>query len=242
MRVGVVEPVAEDHVEEHPRPAPGQLVRVAAGAPRVVELGERGAVQVLHRQHPARGELRDRGRELHARVAGEVLGGRFAGAAVRGGSRVRATAPAGTRRPPRPAGTAASRGGTPRRAAASSARMARSVCTRRAMSGCWTLTDHLPAVGQGGPVRLADRRRRERRLVEPGEHLLERPLQLGLDGRAGRPRTGRPGRCDWSLRQLVGQCRADEVAAGAEHLAELDERGAEFGEREPDAGLAGTAR
>ncbi len=40
------------------------------------------------------------------------------------------------------------------------------------------------------------------------------------------------------LREFVAEGRADEVATRAEDLPELDERGAEFGEHHPDAGLS----
>ena len=101
-----------------------------------------------------------------------------------------------------------------------------------------TLTTILRAVVQPAGVDLADGRRRERGRVELGEQLLGRLAQFVGDGLADD--LGRVGRgVGLELGQLVGEGRADDVRAGAEHLAELDERGAQVGQGEADAGLVG---
>ena len=53
--------------------------------------------------------------------------------------------------------------------------------TAAATPGYWTLTATVAAVVQPRPVDLADRGGRDRLLVELGEDLAERRLELGLD-------------------------------------------------------------
>ena len=68
------------------------------------------------------------------------------------------------------------------------------------------------------------------------EQVLGRLAQLVGDGLADD--VGGVGRgVGLELGQLVGQGRADDVRAGAEDLAELDERGPQVGQGETDAGL-----
>ena len=81
---------------------------------------------------------------------------------------------------------------------------------------------HLAAVGQGRAVDLGHRRGRQRRAVERGEQLAERRAQLALDyldDLLARHRSDRVLQAGERLDVGGGQ----EVGAGAEELAELDE-------------------
>ena len=75
-------------------------------------------------------------------------------------------------------------------------------------------------------------------VVEPAEKLLDGFAEVSLDGRADHlRRVGRRVRAQ--LAQLVRHGGAELVGAGAEHLAELDEGGAQLGQRQADARLVG---
>ncbi len=86
-------------------------------------------------------------------------------------------------------------------------------------------------------MHLGDRRRRDGLVLEMLEHLRDRALELGLDGRAG-CRTVEGGQRVLQARQVAGDGFADEIGAGAQHLAELDEAGPEILQRAREA-LAG---
>jgi hypothetical protein len=102
------------------------------------------------------------------------------------------------------------------------------------------LDDDALAGAEASAMHLPDRSGGDWNKLEFGEQLVERLAQLRLDrfaddfGRVG-------GRGCLQLGQLVGQVAADDVGAGAQKLAELDERGSELGECEADASFASEA-
>ncbi len=77
---------------------------------------------------------------------------------------------------------------------------------------------------------LRDRGRGHRLVLERGEQLGQRPLQLGLDQRLGLGR-GEGGQPILQLGQVVGDCVAQEIAAHGQRLAELDEGRAQLLQR-----------
>jgi len=81
---------------------------------------------------------------------------------------------------------------------------------------------------------LGDRGSGKRNRVEAAEDLLERHPELGLDGRLGLPGTERR-HLVLETGKLGNDLRGQDVSPEAERLAELDERGAEIPEGEPQA-------
>ncbi len=103
-------------------------------------------------------------------------------------------------------------------------------------AGVLHLHHHRFARLERGGVHLADRRRGQRLLAEPGKQLFQRLAQLAFDHRPHR--LGRISRRVFlQLLQLLGQRQTDQVGPRAEHLAQLDERRPELRERQPDARL-----
>jgi hypothetical protein len=96
------------------------------------------------------------------------------------------------------------------------------------------LDDDARAVVQHGPVRLADRRRRERLPLERRERLIDRFVELGLDHDAHV--AGRDGsHVRAQLGQLGGQRRREHVVARRGDLPELDHHPARVLEHRSDA-------
>jgi hypothetical protein len=92
------------------------------------------------------------------------------------------------------------------------------------------LHHHLRARPQPSGVRLGDGGGGERLTVEPGEHLLDLPAQVGAEHLLDlRPR--RRGGPVLQPAQLVGELRREEVGTGGQDLAELDEGDPAFVER-----------
>src|SRR5262249_12226506 len=95
-------------------------------------------------------------------------------------------------------------------------------------------TEHLDRdlrpVLQAPAMHLRHRRRRDRRLLERGEVLLEPPAQLGLDdlAHAGEGEGRHP---VLELAQLVDHLGVEQVGSRRQHLPELHEAGAERGEQ-----------
>ena len=100
------------------------------------------------------------------------------------------------------------------------------------------LDNDFVAVRQRRAVHLADRRRRDRRLVEAEEGLLERKTEVGLDDG---PRLRERERADVVLQaaQLGDDVRRDDVGPRREQLAELDERRPELVEHLAEAAADG---
>ena len=88
-----------------------------------------------------------------------------------------------------------------------------------------------------GAMDLADRGAGQRQLFEIDEQVFDGLTELGFDGFGDfAERIG--GRVILQLGELFGQRDADDVGARAENLAELDERGAQFGQRQANARFA----
>ena len=96
------------------------------------------------------------------------------------------------------------------------------------------LHDHRRAVGQLRAVHLTDRRRRDRLPVERDERLVDRAVQLFFEQRRDRVAVGRP-HVVLEPRQLTDRVGREQVGAGRQDLAELDEHPAALLEREPQA-------
>ena len=87
---------------------------------------------------------------------------------------------------------------------------------------------------QPGPMHLRDRRRRECPLLEVAEDRFRRAAQFLLERLAhGGGLVGDGIRLQAA--ELFGELAADDIGARAQHLPKLDERGAELGQRQPEA-------
>ncbi len=73
MRIGMIEAVAEDHLDEHAGAPAGKGVAVNIRLPQVLGIPDAHSVEPLHRQHPAGGQIRVRLGERHSLVGGEIL-------------------------------------------------------------------------------------------------------------------------------------------------------------------------
>jgi len=101
-------------------------------------------------------------------------------------------------------------------------------------AGAHHLQDHRRAVGQLGAVHLRDRGRAQRLALELAKQLQRRAAQRPLDLR----QQGVEGdRRDVGLQRLElgNPVRREQVHAGGEHLAELDEGGPQLGQRHAHA-------
>ena len=95
------------------------------------------------------------------------------------------------------------------------------------------LDDDLLARNQAGGMDLADGRRGDRCVVELGEQFLHGLSQFLFHQGADQVRwIGR--HVGLQLLELVRQLHAGQIGAGAQQLAELDERRPQFGQRQPD--------
>ncbi|MCZ7677815.1 MAG: hypothetical protein M5U28_03160 [Sandaracinaceae bacterium] len=92
------------------------------------------------------------------------------------------------------------------------------------------LHGHLGAVGEEGAVHLRHARGGDRLVLEALEELLHLRAEVGLDLRA-RLTAGEGWQAILEEAQLVDELRLEEVRPRAHHLAELDEGGAEAGQR-----------
>ncbi len=99
--------------------------------------------------------------------------------------------------------------------------------------------DHHGLAGmEPGPMDLSDRGRGHCLGLELGKKLFDRPAELGFDEFSHR--LGRIGvNFLLELLEFLGQPDSDQVGPRAENLAELDERRAELGQGQPQAGLPG---
>ena len=96
-------------------------------------------------------------------------------------------------------------------------------------AGVLDFDDDLLARVQPGQMDLGDGSRGQWRIFELRKQLAQRFAELGFN--RGPNRVGRIGRGGGlQVGQFPGHFGADEVGPRAEHLAELDEGGAEFGE------------
>ena len=89
------------------------------------------------------------------------------------------------------------------------------------MPGRWILTTTSLAVGERGGVDLGDRRRRERLLVEPGEHLLRRGAELGGDHGVRRRPGGDRRHLVEAGPELVGEHVGEQARARRDQLGQL---------------------
>ena len=95
------------------------------------------------------------------------------------------------------------------------------------------LEDHVLARQEPRPVDLGDRGGGNRDIVEAREDLIDRPLPLGFEN--GPRLLDRKGRnLILELAELLDERAGNEVGPNGEDLPELDERGAQLLEREPD--------
>ena len=136
----------------------------------------------------------------------------------------------------------AATGMRPTRNGASHAMTAMSARTRSATDGPLHLDDDALAGAQRGRVHLGDRRRRQRLVVDGGEHLVERPAQVLLDDPAhDRPRLGR--HLVAAVLALAHQLLGEQALARRDDLGELDVGGPEVlgGDAQP-AGQVGPGR
>jgi hypothetical protein len=116
---------------------------------------------------------------------------------------------------PRPAGAALQRPCQPRHDV-------QVALDHRADPGPLHLHGHLGAGPQAGGVHLGDGGRRQRLAVEPGEHLVDRPAELGGEHLLHLPPWRRGGLVPQAA-QLVGELRGEQVGSGRQHLTELHE-------------------
>ena len=117
----------------------------------------------------------------------------------------------------------AATGMRPTRCGASQAIARRSVCTRRATSGRWTLTTTSSPVRRRAAWTWAIDAAASGVSVERLEDVLERPSEVGLDGAAHVvERLGR--HLVAAALELLDQLGREEALAGGDDLAELDER------------------
>ena len=87
------------------------------------------------------------------------------------------------------------------------------------------LDRHFAAVGQGRKVHLRHRGRGDRLDIETREDLADR-FAVGMLEFGDRQRRGKRRHLVLQLGQFLGDVRRQQVAAGGQHLAELDEDGA----------------
>ena len=108
------------------------------------------------------------------------------------------------------------------------------------MSRALHLHDDRLARVRARAVHLRDRRARERRLVERGEELLDGAAEAALDLARGPRAIGSGGQSSCSASSSSTQCDGQDVGAGREELAELDEGRPELDEELAEArgGLA----
>ena len=108
--------------------------------------------------------------------------------------------------------------------------MSKSAATTAVDPGVLDLDDDLGAVVERGDVRLRDRRRRERLEVERANASSSgRPRSASTVARTTSGGVGR--HVGLQLAQLERHLEPDQVDPRAQHLAELDERRAELGQR-----------
>jgi hypothetical protein len=96
------------------------------------------------------------------------------------------------------------------------------VCDHRGDAGSQHLHCDRGAVVQAGEMHLRHRGRSHRVGIEFGEHLRQRPAVGGLQRGGGLDR-GEGRHAVLQLRQFVGDVERHQVAAGRQHLPELDE-------------------
>ena len=101
-------------------------------------------------------------------------------------------------------------------------------------TGAEDFDDDAGAAGEGGAVDLGDGGGGEGLGFEGSEKGFEVATEIFFDGGAG-DFGAVGGDVGLEFGEFVGEIGAEEVGAGAEHLAQFDEGGAEFGERHADA-------
>ena len=232
--VAVEEAVAEGLLEEDGGRLGQHLAQVVAGGQQRRAVVERYAADLTHGQHPARGALPIDGRGAVTGVFGEVVG------QLRGGRRLHAQVHLDAHRLLEQA-----HGGD--RLEAAQARLRAldqpgqpveqlQVALEGALDAGPQDLDRrflrrLSVLGRGHrQVHLGDRGGRDRRVVEALEQLVERTAQLGLDGGAGLVARERR-QPVLELGEIGGQLLAQQIRAGREELAQLDEARPHVGER-----------
>ena len=196
---------------------------VDAGGVHAGDVVEGEAVEALHDQHPPGDQLRDgaggRPRERWSVAARtRAMSSMLSASSRKSSSSTMVSANSSTS-----AGglASAATGMRPTRNGAIQLMAARSVRTVVATAGRCTLTTTSSPVRRRGGVDLGDRRGGERRPVEAGEDLLERPAEVLLDdGPDGLERLGRHLVAEQP--ELADQLGGEEALAGGEDLAELD--------------------
>ena len=103
------------------------------------------------------------------------------------------------------------------------------------------LDHHLPAVLEPRRVDLRDRRRRQRLAGELAEDLLHRTAER-IAHDPGRGLAGERRHAILEVREFIGDVLREQVAAGREDLAELDEDGSEILQRAPQPHRPGRLR
>ena len=221
MHVGVEEAVAEHLLEEALGRAREDLVGIEARRDQRGALVGGDPADPLERQHPARGALPVDPRHAEALVAREVLG------ELGGGGRLEAQ----VHLEPGPeregldhldrleAAEAGLEALDPGRDPGEEVDVAHHLALD---AGPQDLDRDLLARGGDAEVHLGDRGRGDRPVVEAREQLGERPAELALDQLAGERAVERR-QVVLQLREIGGELLAEQVGAGREALAELDE-------------------
>ena len=241
MHVGVKEAVAEHLGEEDLHPALGQQLHVGAVGFQRLNIGDRNAIDALHHQHLLAAEIGDDFRHIERLGAGEVAAqlngvGRFAHQVelVEDGLAILLYHLDGTQ--PRTLGRETGHQTGQR------LHQPQVGFDDRLDVGADHLDDDLAAtLLQASGMHLGDGGRRQWRLVEVVKQGLDGATQAQLDLLARRLTT-EGGHPVLQQSQLFGDIRRQQVAAGREHLAELDEDGAKGLEGETDAGTTAEFR
>ena len=238
MGIGVVEAVVEDHLQTDRGPAPRDFVGVDSRLGQPLGFRKLDPFEPFHHQYATCGKSRIRagkvGRRVIAEVAGELLHVALLARKIQLAPHCPLILGRDGRRPVvAEVGEPLGQLGQPHEDVHVDGHLFLDV-------GMEHLDHHRLARVERRAMDLTDRGRGHRLRLELGEERLDRLAQLRLNDLAhhGR-RIGRHVLLE--VLELLGQLHSHQVGPGAEDLAQLDERRAKLGQRQPQAGFPGVS-